>query len=104
MNKFIWNNFGTLVSASKVGLMVVIKNSAGDTRKMSVNKYKNSALDVLNKAQTMIGQTVVIRTSQNTNDWSTDEWFSEIDIVQPTYKRSDCLTVGETEPKPDQPF
>lgn len=104
MNNFVWNNFGSLVSASKVGSMVVIRNSGGDTRKMSINKYKDSALDVLNKAQTLIGQTVMIRTSQNTNDWSAQEWFSEIEIVKPKYKRSDYLTIGETEPKPDQPF
>jgi DNA invertase Pin-like site-specific DNA recombinase len=82
MNNFVWNDFGTLVSASKVGSIIIIKNSIGDTRKMSITKYKESALEVLNKAQTMIGQTVMIRTSQNTSDWSTQEWFSEIDIIK----------------------
>ncbi len=104
MGNFVWNNFGTLVSVSKVGSMVIIKNSAGDTRKMSIKKYKESALGVFKKSEMMIGQTVSIRTSQNTSDWSEQEWFSEIDIVKPIYKRSGFLTVGETEPKPDQLF
>ncbi|MEZ9143964.1 hypothetical protein AB4138_05965 [Vibrio sp. 10N.286.52.C3] len=79
MNNFVWNDFGTLTSARKSGSIVLIENSTGDVRKMSINKYKETAIEVFEKAQTLIGQTVSIRTSQNTSDWSTNEWFSEIE-------------------------
>lgn len=104
MNKFVWNEFGILASVRKNEAMVFIENSNGVVRKMSVKKYKESALEVYEKAHSMIGQAVTIRTSQNTSNWDTQEWFSEIDIAKPTYKRSGFLTVGETEPKPDQSF
>jgi hypothetical protein len=79
MNNFVWNDFGTLASARKSGSLVFIENSSGDIRKMSINKYKETAIEVFKKAQTLIGQKVTIRTSQNTSDWSTNEWFSEIE-------------------------
>lgn len=79
MNNFVWNEFGTLVSMSKSDSMIFIKNSVGDVRKMSITKYKEKALEVYKKAQIMVGKNVTIRTSQNTNNWSTNEWFSEIE-------------------------
>ena len=50
MNNFVWNDFGTLASVSNNGSMVFIKNSAGDVRKMSITKYKETALEVYQKA------------------------------------------------------
>ncbi|MDN3716537.1 hypothetical protein [Vibrio breoganii] len=104
MNNFVWNNFGILKSVTKSGTMVLIKNNSRDTRKMSINKYKESALEVYEKAQTMIDKPVMLRTSQNTNNWDSNEWFSEIELVTPYHTQSDFPSVGETEPKPDQPF
>lgn len=79
MNNFVWNECGTLVSVSKSGSMIFIKNSVGDVRKMSITKYKEAALEVYENARIMVGKNVTIRTSQNTNNWCTIEWFSEIE-------------------------
>lgn len=75
---FVFNDFGTLSKVEKNYSFVLITNTAGQIRKMSLSKYKESADEVYNKAQSLIGQEVIIRTSQNTNDWSSSEWFSEI--------------------------
>ncbi|MFA0086355.1 hypothetical protein [Vibrio sp. 10N.261.51.F12] len=78
MNNFKWNAFGVLTRVEKTDTMVFIENSAGNVRKMSVKRYKDTADVVYEKAQNLLGQSVTIRTSQNTNNWSVDEWFSEI--------------------------
>ncbi len=80
MNNYKWNNFGTLTSVSKSGNMVLIKNSDNKVLKMSLTKYKNTAIAVYEKAQTMVGKSVTVRTSQNTNNWDTNKWFSEIKL------------------------
>ncbi|WP_028764020.1 hypothetical protein [Shewanella colwelliana] len=78
MDNFVWNDFGTLSAVDKTDKLVTVTNSDGEARKMSVAKYKESALAVHQKAQSLIGKQVTIRTSQNTADWSTQVWFSEI--------------------------
>lgn len=75
---YVRTNFGTLTNVSKDQFYVWITNSNGERRKMSLSKYKASAEAVFNKAQTFIGKEVSILTSQNTNDWSTSQWFSDI--------------------------
>jgi hypothetical protein len=45
---------------------------------MSLIKYQESAEVVYSKAQNLVGREVSISTSQNTSDWSTSEWFSDI--------------------------
>lgn len=72
------NDFGTLSSVKKNQSFVVITNTDGDERKMSVNKYKESAERVYSKAQNLVGREVSVLTSQNTADWSASEWFSDI--------------------------
>ena len=79
MNDFVWNSFGTLADVSKTDKYVVIENSDGKSLKMSIFTYKESAMAVFEKALGFQGQTVQVRTSQNTNDWSVEEWFSEIE-------------------------
>jgi len=59
---------------------VFVTNDSGKTLKMSIKKYKESALSVYEKALTLKNQSVNVRTSQNTSDWSTEEWFSEIEL------------------------
>jgi hypothetical protein len=78
MNDFVWNSFGTLANVTKSDRYVVIENSDGKSLKMSIAKYKESAISVFEKALSFQGQTVQVRTSQNTSDWSVEEWFSEI--------------------------
>ena len=75
---FVKNDFGTLSNVKKDYLFVWITNTTGNSRKMSLSKYKESAEAVYSKAQTLIGKEVTILTSQNTSDWSTSEWFSDI--------------------------
>jgi hypothetical protein len=75
---FVRNDFGTLSNVKKDNSFVWITNTNGDTRKMSLSKYKESAEEVYSIAQTLVGKEVSILTSQNTADWSTSEWFSDI--------------------------
>ena len=75
---FVYNDFGILESVSDNYGFVIIKNTLGDTRKMSKTKYKESALNIHKKALTLIGKKVQIQTSQNTNNWDDKEWFSDI--------------------------
>lgn len=75
---YVRNDFGTLSKVSKDYSFVWITNTNGDKRKMSISKYKESAEAVYNKAQALVGKEVSVLTSQNTSDWSTSEWFSDI--------------------------
>jgi len=75
---FVYNDFGTLSDVDNDGDYVWITNTDSEIRKMSIGKYKESAERVYSKAQSLIGQEVRIRTSQNTSSWSTSEWFSDI--------------------------
>lgn len=104
MNNFVWNNFGVLENASTTDTMVLITNTEGQTRKMSIAKYKETAFHVFEKALTMKGKAVTVRTSQNTNNWNTSEWFSDLELAKKSSYHNDCLTIGESKPKPDQLF
>ena len=75
---FVRNDFGTLSRVNKDYSFVRITNTNGDSRKMSLSKYKESAEAVYSKAQALIGKEVSILTSQNTSNWSASEWFSDI--------------------------
>ena len=77
-NNFVWNDFGRLKKVDSDNSMIYITNSEGEVLKMSKRKYKESALGVNNKAENLIGQSVQVRTSQNTANWSSTEWFSDI--------------------------
>ena len=75
---FVRNDFGTLSNVKKDNSFVWITNTNGESRKMSLSKYQESAEAVYTKALTFVGREVSILTSQNTSDWSTSEWFSDI--------------------------
>ncbi len=75
---FVYNDFGTLSNVEKDYSYVWITNTDGDRRKMSIVKYKESADEVYSKALSLVGKEVSIKTSQNTNPWSTSEWFSDV--------------------------
>ena len=78
---FVWNGFGVLSYVSKDDSYVYIENVNGDSLKMSIGSYKESALNVYEKALNLIGKNLEVRTSQNTSDWSTQVWFSEINAL-----------------------
>ncbi|GAD89656.1 MULTISPECIES: hypothetical protein [Vibrio] len=78
---FVWHSFGILSEVTKDNSYVYIKNSDGRYLKMSIGRYKESALNIYDKALTLKGQNVEVRTSQNTSNWSTQEWFSEINAL-----------------------
>jgi len=78
---FAWNDFGVLTEVTKDNSYVYIQNVAGNSLKMSIGTYKESALNVYEKALSLIGQNVEVRTSQNTSNWSAQVWFSEISTL-----------------------
>lgn len=80
MNNYIWREFGILKSVNATDSTLYITSSCGSTLKMSLRKYKQQGLLVKKKAEAMLGSQVVVRTSQNTAQWSTSEWFSELRI------------------------
>lgn len=75
---YVRNDFGTLSNVKKDHSIVLITNTNGDKRKMSLSKYQESAEAVYLKAQNLIGKEVSILTSQNTANWSSSDWFSDI--------------------------
>ncbi|WP_421346105.1 hypothetical protein [Aeromonas veronii] len=78
MSGYIWTNFGVLKDVKQEGQMVIITNEMGSTRKMSITKYGESAIAVGRRCYPLIGQSIDIQTSQNTAEWCTKEWFSDI--------------------------
>ncbi|MDC5706973.1 hypothetical protein OPW41_19360 [Vibrio europaeus] len=78
MNIYIWREFGILKSVNATDSTLYITSSCGTTLKMSLRKYKQQGLLVKKKAEAMLGSQVIVRTSQNTAQWSTSEWFSEL--------------------------
>ena len=72
------NDFGTLKNVTKNDRVVEITNTSNQSLVMSRSKYQESADRVYSKAESLIGKEVKVQTSQNTNDWSTSEWFSDI--------------------------
>lgn len=75
---YVRNDFGTLSNVKKDHSYVLITNTNGDIRKMSLEKYKESAEAVYFKALKLVGKEVGLLTSQNTANWSDSEWFSDI--------------------------
>jgi len=75
---FVWNDFGRLMDVIKLNGCVIICNEEGETRKMSITRYKETAEDVYQHALELVGEIVYIKTSQWTNNWSEYEWFSDI--------------------------
>ncbi len=81
MSGYVWTHFGVLVNVSTDDKMITITNETGSTRQMSNVKYKESAEAVYHKCRSLIGQSIDIRTSQNTAAWCPRVWFSDISQV-----------------------
>ena len=77
----VWNSFGILKHVSNDNRMIRVQNEDGDIRMMSVRKYAQSARNVEAKARTMIGEEVKVRTSQATDNWDANKWFSGIELA-----------------------
>ncbi|MCH1569109.1 MAG: hypothetical protein L7U47_06825 [Alphaproteobacteria bacterium] len=79
-NKFVWYYFGTLEKPESSGGFVFAKSKANGQSKMSIEKYKSSANEVLEKLELFYesGIEVDLCVSQNTSDWSQSEWFSGV--------------------------
>lgn len=80
MGNFVWNNFGKLVKVTLSPSLVLIENECGKVLKMSLNRYKESAQQVYQNALKLKGQMVTVRTSQNTGNWDSAEWFSDLKL------------------------
>lgn len=91
MNKFVWSDFGILERASdgtaegEDESYYYIYNSEGDWRIIHKGKYASSLPYIMKKVALLRGKPVRIRTSQNTADWSPDEWFSDITIDKKSF-------------------
>ncbi|WP_128830419.1 hypothetical protein [Aeromonas dhakensis] len=79
MSGYVWTHFGVLTKVCADGRMVTITNESGSTRKMSIEKYKESAEAVYHNCFSLIGRAVDIQTSQNTAEWNPYVWFSDIE-------------------------
>ena len=74
----VWNYFGVLADVSETSTMPIIRSDDGQERKMSKRKYKLAAENVKQKALSLVGLEVEVRTSQATKTWNENTWFSSI--------------------------
>lgn len=77
---YVWNDFGILLDVAEGGKYLVITNADYQTRLMAKHAYKDAAVNVAMIAKGMLNQRVRLRTSQNTDKWSPEIWFSAIEI------------------------
>ena len=76
---FVWTKFGVMAPPMEDHRYVYAMNTAGESRKLSKFKYPNHQ-ELKQKCTSLIGLPTVIRTSQNTANWSASEWFSDISL------------------------
>lgn len=76
---FVWTKFGVMAAPAEDGRYIYAMNTAGEARKLSKYKYPNHQ-ELKRKCISLIGYPTVIRTSQNTANWSANEWFSDISL------------------------
>jgi hypothetical protein len=77
---YSWNNFGVLAKESEDNQYIYIHNPDGQTRQISKLKYASSIPILRIKIQKLLGKPINFRTSQNSADWTTSKWFSDINI------------------------
>ena len=104
---YSWNNFGVLIKESEDNQYLYIHNSDGQTRQISKSKYATSIADLRVKIQKLLGKPIIFRTSQNTSNWTTSKWFSDINIDETGLLSPNSITpfskntyIDEIEPKP----
>lgn len=75
--EFAWNDFGVMATPEEDDRYLYAVNVAGDRRKMSKGKYPNW-VRIREKLIMLEGKNCIVRTSQNTANWSTSIWFSDV--------------------------
>ncbi|MPW37298.1 hypothetical protein [Vibrio sp. B1Z05] len=78
---YIWTNFGMISDVAQGEKFIIVTNSQHQFRKMAIYTYKENAVEVHRKAKLLIGKQVKLRTSQNTDKWPPEIWFSDIEEV-----------------------
>ena len=78
---FVWSEFGVLDHwvVSEYGTLFIF-NSQNECRKMSP-KYSEKIIEIIEKSEILKGRNVQIRTSQNTGNYSSSEWFSDVSLA-----------------------
>jgi len=94
---YVWTKFGQLVdSDDSDGRYLYIINDSGERRKISLVTYAPSIPKIKEKINLLKGENIQIRTSQNTEDWSSDVWFSDLSIANTEVKDSGGKISDET--------
>jgi len=89
---FVWFNFGVLSSPEEDDAYLYAVNSQGNRRKLSKRAYPNHNI-LKSKMEKLVGKPCILRTSQNTKNWSQDVWFSDVSI---SYQVSSSPNVTST--------
>ncbi len=76
--KDVWEEFGELADVWQKDGNLCIKNSEGEERKMSIEKYKEAAAEVERKLSNMMHHDITIKISKNTGAWNKLAWFSDV--------------------------
>ena len=79
--KFLWADFGILDKPEEDTFYLYAINTSGEKRKISKRKYKNWPY-ILKKIELLYNKPCILRTSQNTGDWKSSEWFSDITLKE----------------------
>lgn len=77
---FVWSKFGSLIGTFEDDRYLYITNATGAQRQISISKYSPTIPNLRKKIELLIGKNCIIRTSQNTGNWSEEKWFSEISL------------------------
>ncbi|MGB0343470.1 MAG: hypothetical protein ACPGGG_08550 [Parvibaculales bacterium] len=97
---FVWNKFGVLDDRDEDERYFYIFNENGDWRKISKEKYADSMPDIREKVEQLLAakKPILFRTSQNTGDWSTGEWFSDVSLDEENWNSPE-LAIPFSEPQ-----
>jgi hypothetical protein len=84
LGKYDWNLFGKLKGDHEDGRFYYIDNEDGGSRKISKADYRDTVSKIKKQIQDehLIGKLVEYRTSKNSRDWPSDEWFSAIRLAK----------------------
>ena len=88
---FSWNQFGILAFSREDSDNFYIVNAQKEERKVSKKAYAAQIPNLKKKVEALKGKPILFRTSQNTADWSTGTWFSDIDIDENGFKHPEKI-------------
>ena len=78
---FVWNDFGVLAKHDEDDECLYAVNTDGDRKQMSKKSYRDWD-KIRAKLIEFEGKKCSLRTSQNTNDWDKEIWFSDVKVVE----------------------